>query len=38
MRGAADEAVRRDAPAGYGASGRMTGKPLPRPVMLSKSS
>jgi hypothetical protein len=38
MRGAADEAVRRDAPGGYGASGRMTGKPLPRPVMLSRSS
>jgi hypothetical protein len=38
MRGAADDAVRRDAPAGYGASGRMTSKPLPRPVMLSRSS
>ena len=38
MRGAADEAVRRDAPGGYGAGGRMTQKPLNRPVMLSRSS
>jgi hypothetical protein len=38
MRGAADQAVRRDAPGGYGASGRMTSKPIPRPVMLSRSS
>jgi hypothetical protein len=38
MRGAAEQAVRRDAPGGYGASGRMTAAPLNRPVALSRSS
>jgi hypothetical protein len=38
MRGAADRAVRRDAPGGDGARGRMTSKPLPRPGVLSRSS
>jgi hypothetical protein len=38
MRGAAEQAVRRDAPGGYGASGRMSAAPLSRPVSLSRSS
>ena len=38
MRGAADQAVRRESPGGYGAGGRMTAKPLNRPVVLSRSS
>lgn len=38
MRGAAEQAVRRDAPGGYGASGRMSAAPLNRPVSLSRSS
>jgi hypothetical protein len=38
MRGAADQAVRRESPGGYGAGGRMTAAPLNRPVVLSRSS
>lgn len=38
IRGAAEQAVRRDAPGGYGASGRMSAAPLNRPVSLSRSS
>jgi hypothetical protein len=38
IRGAAEQAMRRDAPGGYGASGRMSTAPLNRPVSLSRSS
>ena len=38
MRGAAGQAVRRESPGGYGASGRMTQMPLNRPVVISRSS
>ena len=38
IRGAAEQAVRRDAPGGYGASGRMSAASLNRPVSLSRSS
>ena len=38
MRGAAEQAVRRDAPGGYGAGGRMNAQKIDRPVMLSRSS
>ena len=38
MRGAAEQAIRRDAPAGYGASGKMQATRIDRPVMLSRSS
>jgi hypothetical protein len=38
MRGAADQARRREQPGGYGANGRMSAAPASRPVVLSKSS
>jgi hypothetical protein len=38
MRGAAEQAIRRDAPGGYGAGGRMNAQKIDRPVMLSRSS
>jgi hypothetical protein len=37
MRGAAEQAIRRDAPGGYGPSGRMNAQRIDRPVVLSKS-
>ena len=36
MRGAAEQAIRRDAPGGYGAGGRMNAQKIDRPVMISK--
>jgi hypothetical protein len=38
LRGAAEQAIRRDAPGGYGAGGRMNSQKIYRPVMLSRSS
>ncbi len=38
MRGAAEQAIRRDTPGGYGAGGRMNAQKIDRPVMLSRSS
>ena len=37
MRGAAEQAIRRDAPGGYGATGRMNAQRIDRPVMISKT-
>jgi hypothetical protein len=37
MRGAAEQAIRRDSPGGYGANGRMNAQRIDRPVLLSKS-
>ena len=37
MRGAAEQAVRRDAPGGYSATGRMNAQRVDRPVMISKT-
>jgi hypothetical protein len=38
LRGATEQAIRRDAPGGYGAGGRMNAQKIDRPVMLSRSS
>ncbi len=37
LRGATEQAVRREAPGGYGANGRMNAQRLDRPVLLSKT-